>query len=341
MTSKTSKEASKSIDKDTARILTYGQAINEALDQEMARDESVFVLGEDVAIYGGAYGVTRGLMEKYGEERIRDTGISEGAIAGAAVGAAMTGMRPVAEIMYVDFMTLVMDQLCNQAAKLRYMFGGKIKVPMVIRTEGGAGRTLGAHHSQSLESWFMHIPGIKLVMPATPADAKGLLIASIRDDNPVVFIEHKMLYNTKGEVPEGDYVVPIGKAEVKRPGKDVTVLTYSRQLLFCQEAAEELAGEGIDVEIIDLRTLLPLDVETIIESVRKTSRAVIVEEDTLTGGAGAEIGMQIMEEAFDYLDAPVKRIAGADVPMPKSAVLEALAIPSKESIVRGIREVLS
>ncbi len=341
MTSNTSKLASKSSDKDTARILSYGQAINEALDQEMARDESVFVLGEDIAIYGGAYGVTRGLMEKYGEERIRDTGISEGAIAGAAVGAAMTGMRPVAEIMYVDFMTLVMDQLCNQAAKLRYMFGGKIKVPMVIRTEGGAGRTLGAHHSQSLESWFMHIPGIKLVMPATPYDAKGLLVAAIRDDNPVVFIEHKMLYNTKGEVPEGDYVVPIGKAEVKRPGKDVTVLTYSRQLLFCQEAAEELAGEGIDVEIIDLRTLLPLDVETIIESVRKTSRAVIVEEDTLTGGAGAEIGMRIMEEAFDYLDAPVKRIAGADVPMPKSAVLEALAIPSKESIVKGIREVLS
>ena len=333
--------SSNTSNKDTGRILTYGQAINEALDQEMARDESVFVLGEDVAIYGGAYGVTRGLMEKYGEERIRDTGISEGAIAGAAVGAAMTGMRPVAEIMYVDFMTLVMDQLCNQAAKLRYMFGGKIKVPMVIRTEGGAGRTLGAHHSQSLESWFMHIPGIKLVMPATPADAKGLLIASIRDDNPVVFIEHKMLYNTKGEVPEGDHVVPIGKAKVVRPGKDVTVLTYSRQLLFCLEAAEELAGEGIDVEVIDLRTLLPLDMETVVESVRKTSRAVIVEEDTLTGGSGAEIGMQIVEQAFDDLDAPVKRIAGADVPMPKSAVLEALAIPSKESIIKGIREVLS
>ncbi len=341
MTSNTNKVASKTSDKDTARILTYGQAINEALDQEMARDESDFILGEDVAIYGGAYGVTRGLLEKYGEERIRDTGISEGAIAGAAVGAAMTGMRPVAEIMYVDFMTLVMDQLCNQAAKLRYMFGGKIKVPMVIRTEGGAGRTLGAHHSQSLESWFMHIPGIKLVMPATPYDAKGLLIAAIRDDNPVVYIEHKMLYNTKGEVPEEDYTVTIGKAEVKRPGKDVTVLTYSRQLLFCQEAAEELASEGIDVEIIDLRTLLPLDIETIIESVRKTSRAVIVEEDTLTGGSGAEIGMQIMEQAFDHLDAPVKRIAGADVPMPKSAALEALAIPSKESIVKGIREVLS
>ena len=201
MTTKQTQTAVKASTDQDQRILTYSQAINEALDQEMARDKSVFVMGEDVAIYGGAYGVTRGLLEKYGEERIRDTGISEGAIAGAAVGAAMTGMRPVAEIMYVDFMTLVMDQLCNQAAKLRYMFGGKIKVPMVIRTEGGAGRTLGAHHSQSLESWFMHIPGIKVVMPATPYDAKGLLVAAIRDDNPAVYIEHKMLYNSKGPVP--------------------------------------------------------------------------------------------------------------------------------------------
>ena len=340
MTTKQTQTPVKASADQDQRILTYSQAINEALDHEMARDKSVFVMGEDVAIYGGAYGVTRGLLDKYGEERIRDTGISEGAIVGAAVGAAMTGMRPVAEIMYVDFMTLVMDQLCNQAAKLRYMFGGKIKVPMVIRTEGGAGRTLGAHHSQSLESWFMHIPGIKLVMPATPYDAKGLLLSSIRDDNPVVYIEHKMLYNSKGPVPEDDYTIPIGKADVKRPGKDVTVLSYSRQVLFCQEAAEELAGQGIDVEIIDLRTLLPLDVETIVESVRKTNRVVIVEEDTITGGSGAEIGMRVMEEAFDYLDAPVKRVAGADVPMPKSSVLEALAIPSKQTIIEGIMEVL-
>ena len=322
------------------RILTYGQAINEALDQEMANDTSVFVMGEDVAIYGGAYSVTKGLLEKYGHERVRDTGISEGAIVGAGVGAAMTGMRPVVEIMYVDFMTLVMDQLCNQAAKLRYMFGGKIKVPLTIRTEGGAGRTLGAHHSQSLESWFMHIPGIKVVMPATPYDAKGLLLSSIRDDNTVVYIEHKMLYNTKGPVPEEEYTIPIGKAEVKRPGKHVSVFTYSRQLLFCQEAAEELAAEGIDVEVVDLRTLLPLDIETIVESVKKTNHAVIVEEDTLTGGSGAEIGMKIVEEAFDYLDAPVKRIAGADVPMPKSPALESIAIPSKQTIIEGIKEVL-
>ncbi len=340
MTAKQTQTPVKTSADQDQRILTYSQAINEALDQEMARDKSVFVMGEDVAIYGGAYGVTRGLLDKYGEERIRDTGISEGAIVGAAVGAAMTGMRPVAEIMYVDFMTLVMDQLCNQAAKLRYMFGGKIKVPLVIRTEGGAGRTLGAHHSQSLESWFMHIPGIKLVMPATPYDAKGLLLSSIRDDNPVVYIEHKMLYNSKGPVPEDDYTIPIGKARIARPCKDVTVLSYSRQVLFCQEAAEELAGQGIDVEIIDLRTLLPLDVETIVESVRKTNRVVIVEEDTITGGAGAEIGMRVMEEAFDHLDAPVKRVAGADVPMPKSSALEALAIPSKQTIIEGITEVL-
>ncbi len=340
MTTEQTKTPVKASTDQDQRVLTYSQAINEALDHEMARDKSVFVMGEDVAIYGGAYGVTRGLLDKYGEERIRDTGISEAAIVGAGIGAAITGMRPVVEIMYVDFMSLAMDQLCNQAAKLRYMFGGKTKVPLTIRTEGGAGRTLGAHHSQSLESWFMHIPGIKVVMPATPYDAKGLLLASIRDDNTVVYIEHKMLYNSKGPVPEDDYTIPIGKAEVKRPGKDVTVLTYSRQLLFCQEAAQELAGQGIDVEIVDLRTLLPLDVETIVESVRKTNRAVIVEEDTITGGAGAEIGMRIMEEAFDYLDVPVKRIAGADVPMPKSPVLEALAIPSKQSIIEGIREVL-
>lgn len=340
MTTKQTKAAVNTSTEGTERVLTYGQAINEALDHEMARDQSVFVMGEDVAIYGGAYSVTKGLWEKYGDERVRDTGISEAAIVGAGIGAAVTGMRPVVEIMYVDFMSLVMDQLCNQAAKLRYMFGGKTRVPLTIRTEGGAGRALGAHHSQSLEAWFMHIPGIKVVMPATPYDAKGLLLSSIRDDNTVVYIEHKMLYNVKGPVPEDDYTIPIGKAEVKRQGKDVSVFTYSRQLLFCQEAAEELAAEGIEVEIVDLRSLLPLDIETIVESVRKTNRAVIVEEDTITAGAGAEIGMRIVEEAFDYLDAPIKRVAGADVPMPKSSVLEALAIPSKESIVRGIREVL-
>ena len=339
MTSKAKKATGKNAEKDQ-RILTYGQAIGEALDQEMARDDSVYIMGEDVGVYGGAYSVTKGLWEKYGENRVRDTGISEAAIVGAGIGSAVTGMRPVVEIMYVDFMSLVMDQLCNQAAKLRYMFGGKTKVPLTIRTEGGAGRTLGAHHSQSLEAWFMHIPGIKVVMPATAYDAKGLLLSSIRDDNTVVYIEHKMLYNSKGPVPEEDYTIPIGQAEIKRPGKDVTVLSYSRQVLLCLEAAEELAAEEIDVEVVDLRSLLPLDVETIVESVGKTNHVVIVEEDTITAGVGAEIGMKIVEEAFDYLDAPIKRVAGADVPMPKSPNLEALATPSKQTIIEGIKEVL-
>jgi pyruvate/2-oxoglutarate/acetoin dehydrogenase E1 component len=243
--------------------------------------------------------------------------------------------------MYIDFMGICLEQIGNQVAKIRYMFGGKTRVPLVIRTEGGAGRTLGAHHSQSLESWFMHVPGLKVVMPATPADAKGLLKSSIREDNPILFIEHKMLYNVKGPVPEGEYLLPIGKADVKRPGKDATVIAYSRMLYSTLEAAKRLAEEKIEVEVIDPRTLLPLDMETIAESVRKTHRAIIVEEDTKTGGTGAEIGMQIMENCFDYLDAPVLRIAGADVPMPKSAVLEKLAIPDADRIYREIKTLIA
>ncbi len=320
--------------------ITYRQALNEALDEEMARDEKVFLMGEDIAIYGGAYGVTAGLMNKYGEDRVKDTPISEAAIVGTGLGAALLGYRPVVEIMYIDFIGLCMDQLNNQVAKIRYMFGGKCTVPLTIRTEGGAGRTLGAHHSQSLEAWLVHIPGIKVVMPATPADAKGLLKSSIRDNNPVVFIEHKMLYNTKGNVPEGEYLVPVGVADVKKEGKDVTILTYSRMVLFSLKAAEILEKDGISVEIIDLRTLLPLDKETIKKSVMKTNRVIIVEEDTKTGGTGAEIGMTVIEECFDYLDAPVKRIAGANVPMPKAPNLENLAIPSVESIVKGVRGVM-
>ncbi len=320
--------------------ISYSQAINQGLDEVMARDDSVFLMGEDLGIYGGAYGVTRGLYEKYGEERVRDTAISEAAIVGAGIGAAITGMRPVVEIMYVDFMGITMEQLNNQAAKIRYMFGGKTKVPLVIRTEGGAGRTLGAHHSQSLESWFMHIPGIKVVMPATPYDAKGLLISSIYDDNPVVFIEHKMLYNTKGLVPDEPYTLPIGKADIKREGKDVTIVAHSRMVLFALEAAEELEKDGISVEVVDPRTLLPLDIETIAGSVRETNRVILVEEGCRTGGTGAEIGMQISETCFDYLDAPVVRVAGADVPMPKSPVLEALAIPNKEVIKKAVKEIL-
>jgi pyruvate/2-oxoglutarate/acetoin dehydrogenase E1 component len=322
------------------RDMAYWQAINEALEEEMRRDKTVFVMGEDVAVYGGAYGVTRGLMEKFGEERVRDTAISEAAIVGAGIGAAVAGMRPVVEIMYVDFMGIVMDQLNNQAAKLRYMFGGKCKVPMVIRTEGGAGRTLGAHHSQSLESWFIHIPGIKVVMPSTPHDAKGLLKSAIRDDNPVVYIEHKMLYGTKGPVGDGDYTIPIGVADVKRPGSDLTLITYSRMTLYAIEAAKKLEEEGIRAEVLDLRSLLPMDVEAMVRSIRKTHRAIIVEEDTLTGGTGAEVSALIMEHAFDWLDHPVVRLAGADVPMPKSHVLEAGAIPSVASIVATARRVM-
>ena len=322
------------------KVMTYWQAVNAALAEEMARDPKVFVMGEDVAIYGGAYGVTRGLYEKFGEERVRDTAISEAAIVGAGLGAAVTGMRPVVEIMYVDFMSIAMDQLTNQVAKIRYMFGGKIKVPLVIRTEGGAGRTLGAHHSQSLEAWFAHIPGIKVVMPATPADAKGLLKAAIREDNPVVYIEHKMLYNAKGEVPEGDYTVPIGKADVKREGGDLTIISHSRMVPVALQAAEMLAEEGVSPEVIDLRTILPLDLETILASVGKTHKALIVHEACKTGGVGGEIGMQIVEQGFDLLDAPIVRVAGADVPMPKSHVLESLAVPSQERIVEAARGLL-
>jgi pyruvate/2-oxoglutarate/acetoin dehydrogenase E1 component len=320
------------------REVYYWQAINEALREEMERDPSVFIMGEDVAIYGGAYGVTRGLYQKFGEERVRDTAISEAAIVGAGLGAAITGLRPVVEIMYVDFMSIAMDQLCNQVAKIRYMFGGKTKVPLVIRTQGGPGRTLGAHHSQSLEAWFVHIPGIKVVMPATPYDAKGLLKSAIREDNPIVYIEHKMLYRTKGVIPEEEYLVPIGKTDVKREGDDVTIVAYSKALLTTLEAAEEIEKLGISCEVVEPMTLLPLDIETIVNSVKKTHKVIIVHEACKTGGVGAEIASQIMENAFDYLDAPIKRLCGADVPMPKAPNLEKLAVPQKEDIIKAVKE---
>jgi len=322
------------------RRITYCQALNEALREEMRRDERVFVMGEDVAIYGGAYGVTRGLHEEFGLERVRDTPISEAAIAGAAAGAAMTGLRPVAEIMYIDFSTIAMDEIVNIAAKNRYMFGGKSTVPVVYRTQGGVGRGIAAHHSGSLEAWYVHSPGIFVVMPSTPFDAKGLLKACIRDDNPVVFIEHKMLYNTEGEVPEGEYTVPLGSADVKRAGTDVTIVAYSRMALFALEAAEELSKEGIEAEVIDPRTLKPLDIETIVDSVKKTNRAVIVYEGYKTCGVGAEIAAQITERAFDHLDAPITRVGGADVPIPMSPVLEEAAVPSREKIIEAVRNII-
>lgn len=322
------------------RTLTYVKALNEALREEMLRDERVFILGEDVGIYGGAYHVTEGLWEEFGDERVRDTPISELAIVGAANGAAMTGMRPVAEIMYIDFSTLASDQIINISAKNRYMFGGKTTVPVVIRTEGGTGRGIAGHHSQSLEALYVHIPGLYVVMPATPYDAKGLLKSAIRDDNPVVFIEHKALYGTKGEVPEEEYTVPLGVGDIKREGTDVTIVAYSKMLLYSLEAAEILAGEGISCEVIDPRTLKPLDMDLIAASVAKTNRVAVVSEACKTNGFGAELSARIGEECFDDLDAPVLRICGYDTPIPMSPVLEAHAVPSTQRIVDEIKSKL-
>ena len=321
------------------REILYKDALVEAMREEMERDEKVFVMGEDVAIYGGAYGATKGLYEQFGEERVRDTAISESAIVGAAIGTAITGMRPIAEIMYIDFITQAMDQLVNQAAKMRYMFGGKTTVPMVLRTEGGAGRCIAAHHSQSLEAWIMHAPGLYLVMPSTPYDAKGLLKASIRNNNPVVFIEHKMLYGMKGEVPEEEYIIPLGVADIKKQGSDVTIVAYSRQLHVAMEAAAELEKDNISAEVIDPRTLKPLDLDTILTSVKKTSKLVIVSEGYKTGNVASEIAMLVMEHGFDLLDGPIKRVCAVDVPVPMSPVLEDAAIPNKQNVIDAVKEV--
>jgi len=325
---------------EAMRVITYRDALNEALREELNHDQDVVLIGEDIGLYGGAYGVTRGLWQDFGNERVRNTPISEAAIIGCCVGSAITGLRPVGELMYVDFTGLAMDQIYNQGAKIRYMFGGKARVPMVIRTEGGCGRSSGAHHAQSLEAWFMHVPGLKVVMPGTPFDAKGLLKAAIREDNPIIFIEHKMLYNTKGPVPEGEYIIPLGVADVKRKGSDVTVIVYSRMLLVALEAAEILAKEGIDIEVIDLRTLIPLDINTIVASIKKTNKAIIVSEACKTGGPGGEIGMQIIENAFDYLDAPIVRLGAADAPVPCSRYLEDNSIPQVQDVVKSVKKLL-
>ena len=323
------------------REISYAEAIQEALREEMLRDERVFIFGEDVGLYGGAYGATRGLFEEFGEWRVIDTPISEATIGGAAVGAAMAGMRPVAEIMYVDFTPLALDQIANQGGKNRYMFGGKTSVPMVVRTEGGAGRAIAAHHSQSLEALWTHMPGIYVVMPATPYDVKGLLKAAIRDDNPVMFIEHKMLYKEKGPVPEEEYLIPLGVADIKRPGRDVTLVTYSRQVLHALDAAEQLAAEGIDVEVIDLRCLKPLDIETVIQSVKKTGCFVGVTEAYENTSFINEVMAQVNDLAFDWLDAPMVRVAAANVPVPRAEVLEDLAIPNVARIMDACRKVVS
>ncbi|MBI2369340.1 MAG: alpha-ketoacid dehydrogenase subunit beta [Deltaproteobacteria bacterium] len=320
--------------------MTYAQALNQALREEMRRDETVFLLGEDIAGYGGAFKVTQGLLDEFGPERVRNTPIAEYGIVGLAVGAALTGCRPVAEIMYMDFMALAIDQLANQAAKMRYMFGGKARVPMVVRAQEGAGRSNAAQHSQSLEAWFVHIPGIYVAIPSTPRDAKGLLKTAIRDDNPVMFIEHKLLYATRGEVPAGDDIIPLGQADVKRPGRDVTVVAVSRMVHVALQAAEQLQADGVEAEVIDPRTLVPLDVRTIADSVRRTHRLVIVHEAAERGGVSGEIAMAVMPEVFDYLDAPITRVTAPNSPVPFNARLEGRFIPTPERVAAAVRSLL-
>jgi len=323
------------------RQITYRDALREALREEMLRDKTVFVLGEDVGRYWhGAFKVTKGLAEEFGDERVRDTPISESAIIGVAAGAAITGMRPIAEIMFGDLSALAMDQIANQAAKMRYMFGGQAKVPVVIRTPFGAGVNIATHHSQSLEAWFMHVPGLKIAMPSTPYDAKGLLKTAIRDDDPVMFFEHKLLYPVEGAVPEEEYTIPFGVADVKREGKDVTIVATLYMVHKALSAAELLGKEGIDVEVVDPRTLVPLDKQAIIDSVKKTGRIAIVTEDCKTAGVSAEIAALVAEEALDYLDAPIKRVAEPDTPIPFSPPLENFILPNEKSIVKAVKEIV-
>lgn len=320
------------------RQLTYRDAIKEALKEELLHDESVFLLGEDIEDpFGGSFKVTLGLKDMFGPNRVRNTPVSEIAVAGAALGAAMTGMRPVAEIMYVDFCGCCMDQIMNQIAKIRYMSGGQNEAPLVIRTQQGTGRSSAAQHAQSLEAIFVHIPGLKVVLPSTPYDAKGLLKTSIRDKDPVIFIEHKMLYNESGEVPEEEYFIPLGKADIKRAGTDATVVATSRMVKMALEAAKELESEGISVEVIDPRTLFPLDEQAILDSVKKTHRLAVVHEAVKRNGWGAEICGLIMDKGFDYLEAPVKRIAAANTPIPFSPCLESFVVPNNKDIIQGVK----
>ena len=319
------------------RELTMREAIREALAEELRRDPAVFIMGEDVGRAGGVFNVTQGLQTEFGRDRVRDTPISEEAIAGMGVGAAMTGMRPVVEIMFSDLTTLAMDQIVNQAAKMHYMTGGQATVPLVIRTTIGTGRGAAAQHSQSLHAWTAHIPGLKVVLPSTPYDAKGLLKSAIRDDNPVMFYEHKMRYGEKGPVPESDYTIPLGVADVKREGRDVTLVATSAMVLVALRAAESLADEGFSAEVVDPRTLKPLDKGTILESVKKTGRAVIIDEGHLSYGVTAEIASIVADEGFDWLDAPVKRFGAEDVPVPMAPGLEAATIPNAEQVVATVR----
>lgn len=321
---------------------TMREAISEALWEEMERDPKVFIMGEEVGVWGGTYAVTKGFYDHFGGDRVRDTPISEAAIIGAAIGAALTGTRPVAELMTINFAFAAMDHIVNQAAKLHYMFGGQFVLPLVIRTPSGGGRQLGATHSQTPDAIFAHFPGLKVVAPGTPADAKGLLKAAIRCNDPVMFIEHATLYQMRGEVPDGDYTVPIGKSTVQRAGKDVTIVTYSKMLDVSMKAAEQLSKDaGIEAEIVDLRSLRPLDMEPVLESFKKTNRAVIVEEGWQSYGVGAEVQSRIYEQAFDYADAPIKRVAQEEVPLPYNRTLEQMALPQMSDVIAAVKEVLN
>jgi pyruvate/2-oxoglutarate/acetoin dehydrogenase E1 component len=320
-----------------SRIIMYREALNEALREEMRSDPTVFIMGEGIGQRGGSYKVTVGLLDDFGPKRVIDTPISEASFTGAGVGAAVTGMRPIVEILFIDFTSLIIDQIANQAAKYKFMTGGKGRVPMVLRTQGGVGKGIAAQHSQSLEALFYHIPGLKVVMPSTPYDAKGLLKSAIRDDDPVVFIEHKLLYMTEGEVPEDDYTIELGKGDVKREGKDATLIAWSGMVPKSLAAAEKLAEEGIDVEIVDPRTLVPLDKELIIESVRKTEHVVIAQEAIRRGGVASDIASIIQEEAFDYLDAPIEIVAGKNTPIPFSSKLEQASIPQEQDIIEAVK----
>ncbi len=316
--------------------LTYAQALNDGLREEMRADPTVFLMGEDIGHHGGIFRVTKDLIDEFGPERVRDTPISESGFVGVGIGAALIGMRPVVELLFMDFALVAADQIVNQAAKLRYMAGGTLSLPLVIRAQQGGGRGNGAQHSQSFESWLAQVPGLIVVAPATPADAKGLLASSIRSPNPVVFVEHKLLYNTKGDVPDGRYEIPIGKAEVKRPGRDITIVSYSRTLLFALEAAETLAGNGIEAEVIDLRTIEPLDMATIIESVKGTGRLLVVHESHGNCGLGAEIVTRMYEQAPDALVTPARRLGAKHVPIPVAEALENAVLPQPADIVRAV-----
>ena len=321
--------------------IRYIRAITEALREEMARDDTVFIIGEDVGAGGGAFSATRGLLQEFGERRVKDAPISESGFVGLAFGAAMTGLRPVVEVMFIDFLTVCMDQVVNEIAKARYMFGGQFKVPLTIRTPAGAAGSGGPQHSQCLEAWLAHIPGLKVVMPSTVYDVKGLLKSSIRDDNPVIFIEHKGLYGLKENIPEEEYTLPLGKADIKREGNDVTVVATARMVYEAVTAADKLAADGISIEIVDPRTISPLDKETILNSVKKTGRVVIAQEAVKIGGFGSEIAAIIAEEALDYLDAPIKRVGAPFTPTPFSKPLEEFYLPNSEDIIRAIKDIIS